>query len=421
MGLTICKDAIFRKEQDNSNESGFSWKSWDAIKGADGKNTYYTWLEQKGYTETTEYQYWDEFLADIRAYGGIIGASRIVEAGDEYHVYTPTQTGSTTEPPDSGATFSGYTTFAIPTVGVTQHLVTADNTISPIYTSSATTVDGQLLTNIDLQGSVGIKNAEVVAGNRGDEDIPIVTSHIPQYSFKHLFSTAFSTNTNSVNNPGASQIKVKDVYGAATEIQGVTLSEKGDIYLGGNASTSGYNLGQTYLVAGAVSWSGQEYNMKTGQSSAAKYNAILSKRKVGTNKTWSGAWTTFTIPDSGHFEIFHFRIDINSKQAGKIYQYKIKLKNTYKEIPAVFWNWNQWNAVGSKLRSPDNYYDVWTRWDVNDKDYLFISVHCKEAAKINVNTALEPYLTFLVVTEDGAEIDWYNNVTVPTPNIYNAN
>ena len=90
MGLTICKDAIFKKVVDPGSDDGYSWESWDAIKGADGKDVYYTWLKKKGYTDSYDYEHWDEFLADIRSYGGIIGASRIVEAGDTNFVPSTT-------------------------------------------------------------------------------------------------------------------------------------------------------------------------------------------------------------------------------------------------------------------------------------------------------------------------------------------
>ena len=454
MGLTIYKDAVYTKQEDGTQPSGYRWVPWAAIRGGEGESVYLSWLREKGLIDTTEWEHWDEFLAELQvAYGGIAGASRIVKVGEPgsevFKVFTPKQTGSDIqEPPAQDATFSGYSVDEIPVIGVTQHEVQDTGQVRPIHTGTYPIADDTVITDINAEDLAAIKNGQIIMGNRGEGSNAGTSAG---YAIDHLAGTAVSTaSIASQLVSGADGVPdttfnktYQEVYANSRTVSTIEQSQTGSLYIGGKCgddaspATLGAftNLGATILVAGAASWSGVEADQSTGTlkgynsqlpagSGPSRFtkNSIMVARKVGKNKKWSGAWDYFTIPDSGHFEIFHFRIDINNKQAGKIYQYKIKLKNTYKEIPAVFWNWNQWNAVGSKLRSPNYYYDVWTRWDANDKEYLTISVHCKEAAKINVNTALEPYLTFLVVTEDGAEIDWYNNVTPTSPNPpYNAN
>lgn len=419
MGLTIYKDAIYEKTIDGTTTAGYSWKPWPVIRGESGEDVYHTWLKEQGLVDTTEWEHWDEFLATLQAYGGIAGASRIIQRGDEYIAYTPNQVGSSTEPPERGATFNGYSTYSMPVVGVTQHVVTNSDTISPLYSSSAVAVDGQTMTNIEVQGSVGVQDAGVIVGNRGDNNVPIYISHYPQYTFKHLFSTAFSTNTDIVPTRHTGNAKIKDIYGSATPIVAVGLGQSGNIYLGGQASTSnsfGCNLGNTCLVTGAASWTKKEYDMIGGNVKDMPYNGILVKKKMGVNKSWAGSWSTRMLLDSGHFETVRLDFSKLNWVAGKTYTWTYKFKNDYTDRPNVIWNIQNWRSKNGFKLFHEYFTIEWLQEKADvDTQQIKLIIYCIKKPTIGTDIFYANfYLSALFLRTDN-EGDWFYELSA-TPN-----
>jgi len=423
MGLTIYKDAIYEKTIDGTAPEGYSWEPWPVIRGEAGEDVYHTWLKEQGLVDTTEWEHWDEFLATIQAYGGITGASRIIQSGDEYIAYTPNQVGSSTEPPERGATFNGYSTFSMPVVGVTQHVVTDSDTISPLYSSSAVAVDGQTMTNIEVQGSVGVQDAGVVVGNRGDNNVPIYTSHYPQYTFKHLFSTAFSANTDIVPTQRTDNAKIKDIYGSATPISAIRLEQSGNVYLGGQAQNGnnslGCNLGNTYLVTGASTWTKKEYDMQNGTVKDIPRNGIFVKKKMGVNKSWAGAWDTRMLLDSGHFETVRLDFSKLNWVAGKTYTWNYSFANDYTEKPSIIWSIHNWRSKNGFKYFHDYFIIEWLQ-ETTDAASIGkraqLIIYCKKKPVVGTDIYFANfYLTAMFIRTDN-EGDWFHELPAAIPN-----
>lgn len=410
MAIQTYNNLLYYKSEAGSPSTPY-WQNIPLISGA---SFYEEWKERTLAADPTADVSWNTFISLNKIYPG---ASRVLvsTADSTLTVYTPIQNGaSPTEPPASTATFSGWDAQVFHPSAVTlkyrgESTADADTSLYNVLMSSTSNMADE--STIDItSGAASFAYSpagELYLGNRSTVSSQEIYGNnavgpkivIGTFTGTGCQSTAPLPNATT---PYAG-LTYKDVYCAQRDNiavhYGKTMS---NLYLGGGDDET-CALGETYLVAGAASFTGELINMKTGEVTTGRHNSLKVMRKSGTEKHWGGDWQTFDIVDSGHIEYGTIALPYTETvSTGPQPVQILHLKNNYTMEPFYVWSVKDW-WWGPKNSDEVNANQDW-------RDYLDISVRydlqtntirCAMYVKkryYKANLAMKPRVNFMIMT-----------------------